>query len=178
VSGGPGPGASNPRINKNGGGYIGDAPAHKIGTGVKIPHPATNLKKRELVPAACSRAFGNTAVSYLHSNGLVFYPQSNTTEKVLTAPIKGCSRPVQRRTLLEIDTLGERSSDRKAPLSRSDQRQGRAQLQSTAKRPVCHLGTTRNAGLQASPLLRRLRAKRLCRLRKLERRARATRRTQ
>ena len=56
VSGGPGPGASNPRINNQGGGYIGDAPAHKIGTGIKIPHPASNLKKRELAHAASSAA--------------------------------------------------------------------------------------------------------------------------
>ena len=180
VSGGPGPGASNPRISRNGGGYIGYAPAHKIGTGVKIPHPATNLKKRGSASAArihpCawqsvnfSRAFGPPCV----------YPQSNIMGKVLTALIKDCSRPVRRRTRLEIDISAGRSSDRKGPLSRSDLHQGRAQLQSTAKRPVSHLGTTRSAGLQALPLLRRLlHEKRLCRLHKLERRARVTRRTQ
>ena len=153
VSGGPGPGASNPRVNKNGGGFIGDAPAHKIGTGIKIPHPALNLKKREFATAARGAVFGN-AVGLMWSNGRVG-PQSSTMEKVLTAPIRGCFHPVRRRTLLEIATLGGSRSDPRAPLSRSAQPQDRApQLQVTAKCPVCRLGTTRNAGLQISPLLR------------------------
>lgn len=63
VSGGPGPGASNPRINRQGGGYIGDAPAHKIGTGIKIPHPASNLKKREFAILAAAR-FGLIQFTY------------------------------------------------------------------------------------------------------------------
>jgi hypothetical protein len=173
VSGGPGPGASNPRVNKNGGGKIGDAPAHKIGTGVKIPHPALNLKKREFATAARSRVCGN-AGGLMWSSGLVC-PQSSTMDKVLTAPFRGCFHPVQRRTLLEIATLGGRRSDPRAPLSRSAQHQDRApQLQSTAKCLVCRLGTTRNAGLQASPLLRPpLRGENP---HKLEHRARAARR--
>ena len=43
VSGGPGPGSSSPHVSRRGGGYLGDAPTHKIGTGVKIPHPASNF---------------------------------------------------------------------------------------------------------------------------------------
>jgi len=43
ASGGPGPGSSSPHISRRGGDYLGDAPSHKIGTGVKIPHPASNF---------------------------------------------------------------------------------------------------------------------------------------
>ena len=57
VSGGPGPGASNPHVNNKGGGYMGDAPTHKIGTGIKIPHPATNLKKLQYYGSGFDRTY-------------------------------------------------------------------------------------------------------------------------
>ena len=43
---GDNPGPGKPYLNRFGGGYMGDGPTHKIGTGVKLPNPAENLKKR------------------------------------------------------------------------------------------------------------------------------------
>jgi hypothetical protein len=43
ISSGPGPGSSNPHVGRCGGGFMGDAPSHKIGTGRQCPNPASNF---------------------------------------------------------------------------------------------------------------------------------------
>ena len=57
VGDGPGPGGTKPYLNRFGGGYMGDGPTHKIGTGVKIPSPAENLKKLQYYGKGFDRTY-------------------------------------------------------------------------------------------------------------------------